>query len=133
MTITLQMMEATATRSTTARHPATVLSKATLSAAKRLGLGNRDLARILGTSEASVSRLGRERTFRPGSREAELAALFVRLFRSLDTLTGGDEGKARAWFEAPNVHLGGIPAERVKSVEGLVDVVQYLDAMRGKL
>jgi hypothetical protein len=110
-----------------------VLAKAALSAAKRLGINNRQLGRILGSSEASVSRLHRERALRPRGREAELAALFVRLFRSLDALTGGDEGKARAWFEAPNAHLGGVPAERVFSVEGLVDVVQYLDAVRGKL
>jgi transcriptional regulator with XRE-family HTH domain len=110
-----------------------VLTKATLSAATRLGLSHRELARILGTSEASVSRLSQDRTFRPGSREMELAALFVRLFRSLDALTGGNENQARSWYEARNVHLGGVPAERVQSVEGLVDVVQYLDGMRGKL
>ncbi|HSD11235.1 MAG TPA: MbcA/ParS/Xre antitoxin family protein [Candidatus Binatia bacterium] len=113
--------------------PEAVLAKAALSAARCLGLTNRDLARILGTSEASVSRLHRQRALRRGSRESELAALFVRLFRSLDTLTGGDEAKARAWYDAPNAHLGGVPAERVSSVEGLVSVVQYLDAMRGKL
>ncbi len=110
-----------------------VLAKATLSAARRLGTSQRDLAQILGTSEASVSRLSRDRSLRSGSREAELAALFVRLFRSLDALTGADEAKARAWYGARNAHLGSVPAERVKSVEGLVDVVQYLDGMRGKL
>lgn len=113
--------------------PALVLSKATLSAARRLGLSNRELAGILGTSEASISRLGRDRGLRPGSGEAELATLFVRLFRSLDALVGGDESKARAWFAAENHHLGGVPAERVQSIEGLVDVVHYLDAIRGRL
>jgi len=117
----------------TAPDPAAVLTKATLAAARRLGLTNRAVAEVLGTSEASVSRLGRERALRLPSREAEIAALFVRLFRSLDALLGGDEAKARAWFTAENRHLGGVPAERVKSVEGLVDVVQYLDGMRGKL
>jgi uncharacterized protein (DUF2384 family) len=117
----------------TAPDPEAVLTKAVLSAASRLGLSNRALAKILGTSEASVSRLHRQRALRRGSRESELAALFVRLFRSLDALTGGDEAKARSWYEAPNAHLGGVPAERVSSVEGLVRVVQYLDAMRGKL
>lgn len=112
---------------------ATVLTKAVLSAARRLELSNRELARILGTSEASMSRLGRDRELRPGSGEAGLAALFVRLFRSLDAVIGGDEVKARAWFRAENDHLGGVPAQRVQSVEGLVDVVHYLDAIRGKL
>jgi hypothetical protein len=131
--VIIQMMLRASNRARAARDPGAVLAKAALSAAKRLGLGNRQLGQILGSSEASVSRLHRERALRPAGREAELAALFVRLFRSLDALVGGDEAKARAWFEAPNDHLGGIPAERVASVEGLVGVVQYLDAMRGKL
>jgi len=126
-------MQALETRGKPTRDPGTVLAKATLAAAKRLALTNRELARILGSSEASISRLGRQRTLRLGGREAEIAALFVRLFRSLDALVGGDEAKARAWFESPNDHLGDVPAARVKSVEGLVDVVQYLDGMRGKL
>jgi hypothetical protein len=116
-----------------ARSGASVLTKAMLRAARYLGLTNRDLAGILGASEASISRLSRERTLRLGGREAELAALLVRVVRSLDALVGGDERKARAWFTAGNRHLGGVPAERVRSVEGLVDVVHYLDAMRGNL
>ena len=110
-----------------------VLAKATMSAARRLGVSHRALAAILGTSEASISRLSRDRPLRTGRGEAALAAMFVRLFRSLDALTGGNEAQARAWFEAPNKHLGGVPAERVHSVEGLVEIVQYLDAFRGKL
>lgn len=110
-----------------------VLAKAALSAAQRLGLNNRQFARVLGTSEASVSRLSRDRGLRAGSAEASLALLFVRLFRSLDAITGGNEAQTRAWFNAPNHHLGAIPAERVQSVEGLVDVVHYLDAIRGTL
>ncbi|HWB15777.1 MAG TPA: MbcA/ParS/Xre antitoxin family protein [Vicinamibacterales bacterium] len=116
-----------------AEDAASVLAKATLSAARRLGLTNRDLAVVLGASEASVSRLARDRALRPGSAETSLALLFVRLFRSLDAITGGDEAKARAWFTAFNRHLGGAPAERIRSTEGLVNVVQYLDAIRGKL
>ena len=113
--------------------PGAVLTKAVLSAARRLEVSNRELARILGTSEASMSRLGRDRELRPSSGEAGLAVLFVRLFRSLDATVGGDEMQARAWFRAKNQHLGGVPAERTQTVEGLVDVVHYLDAIRGKL
>jgi hypothetical protein len=115
------------------RDQAAVLTKAVRAAAQRLGVRNRELAAILGASEASISRLSGERTVRPGSREGELAALFIRLFRSLDALVGGDDEKARSWFHAANVHLGGVPAARVRTIEGLVDVVHYLDAMRGKL
>ena len=94
---------------------------------------NRQLAAVIGTSEASVSRLGSGRGLDPASKEGELALLFLRLYRSLDALVGGDDAKARAWLPAMNNHLAGVPAERIRTVEGLVDVVQYLDAMRGRL
>jgi hypothetical protein len=110
-----------------------VLTRAALAAATRLDLRNRDLAAILGASEASVSRLARGRVIEPGSKEGELALLFLRLYRSLDALVGGDDAAAAAWLHAQNDHVGGTPAERIRTVEGLVDVVQYLDAMRGRL
>jgi hypothetical protein len=113
--------------------PATVLTKAVRSAASRLRLRNRELAEVLGSSEASISRLRQKRRLDPADKEGELALLFLRLFRSLDALVGGDDRKARAWLEAPNDHLGGIPKEQMRRVEGLVSVVQYLDAMRGRV
>jgi Protein of unknown function (DUF2384) len=113
--------------------PAPVLAKAVLAAATRLGLRNKQLAAVIGSSEASVSRLQHGRGLDPESKEGELALLFLRVYRSLDALVGGDDDKARQWLQAENDHIGGIPAERIRTVEGLVDVVQYLDAMRGRL
>ena len=113
--------------------PAPVLAKAVLSAAGRLGLRNRQLAAVIGSSEASVSRLQHGRGLDPNTKEGELALLFLRLYRSLDALVGGDDDKARRWLSSENTHLGGVPVDRIHSVEGLVDVVQYLDAMRGRL
>ena len=113
--------------------PGLVLSKAVLRAARALALTNADLARIIGTSEASVSRMARGRPLDPGSKEGELALLLLRLFRSLDALVGGDEAQARAWLHAHNAHVGGVPSERIHTVQGLVDVVRYLDAMRGRV
>jgi hypothetical protein len=110
-----------------------VLAKAVLSAAERLGLRNRHLASVIGSSEASVSRLQYGRGLEPETKEGELALLFLRLYRSLDALVGGDDGKAREWLHAENDHVRGVPAYRIRTVEGLVDVVQYLDAMRGRL
>lgn len=108
-----------------------VLTKAVLAAARRLGATNRDLARILGCSEASVSRLSRGRTIESDTKQGELALLFVRLFRGLDAMVSGDESAAQRWYAAPNRRLGGVPAELAKSVGGLVGTVAYLDAMRG--
>lgn len=112
---------------------AEVLARAVVRVADKLGLNQRALASVLGLSAATVSRLWRgQRGLDPTTKEGELALLLVRAFRGLDALVGGDESKARAWFQSPNHHLGGIPAERVRSIQGLVDVVTYLDAMRGR-
>ena len=113
--------------------PAPILAKAVMNAAGRLGLRNKQLAEIIGTSEASVSRLRGGRGLDPERKDGQLALLFLRLYRSLDALVGGDDSKARDWLHAANDHIGGIPADRIRTVEGLVDVVQYLDAMRGRL
>jgi hypothetical protein len=118
---------------TPAHDAATVLTKATLAAASRLGVRNARLAEVIGTSEASVSRLSSGRRIDPASKEGELALLFLRLFRSLDALVGGDDAQAREWLHAGNMHLNGVPAERIRRVEGLLDVIQYLDGMRGRL
>jgi hypothetical protein len=113
--------------------PATILAKAALSAAERLGLRNKQLGVIIGASEASVSRLRAGRGLDPDRKEGELALLFLRLYRSLDALVGGDDAKAREWLHSGNDHVGGVPSDRIRTVEGLVDVVQYLDAMRGRI
>jgi transcriptional regulator with XRE-family HTH domain len=120
-------------RSIVAAEAGSVLTRATLRAGERLGFTQRELARLLGVSPASLSRLGRSRQIDPEAKEGELALLFVRIFRSLDSLVGGDEDAARRWLRADNLHLGGIPAELLMNVEGLVRVVGYLDAMRGRL
>src|SRR5215475_14231965 len=95
--------------------PAMVLAKAVLSAAGRLGLRNRQLAAVIGSSEASVSRLQTGRGLDPETKEGELALLFLRLYRSLDALVGGDDDKARQWLFAENEHVTGMPAERIKT------------------
>jgi transcriptional regulator with XRE-family HTH domain len=114
--------------------PSAVLSKAAVRAAERLGLTGRQLAQIIGVSEATVSRLRRgEAQLEEGSASFQLAALLVRAFRSLDAITGGDERVARAWLGAPNTALGARPVERMVTVQGLVDVTAYLDDRRAPL
>ena len=119
-------------RETTRPDGAALLARATVRAGKELDLSQKTLSRVLGLSEASISRLARGRPLEPSSKEGELALLFLRLFRSLDTLVGGDRQAARAWIHADNHHLGGVPAKLIESVTGLIDVVEYLDAMRGR-
>ncbi len=69
---------------------AMVLGKATIRAAQALQLSNAALARVIGFSEPTLSRIaGGRRGIDPQSKEGQLALLVVRLFRSLDPLVGG--------------------------------------------
>ena len=110
---------------------ATVVTKAVLRAAERLGVTNRLLALTLGLSEATISRMGSGvYLLTPGDKPFELAVLFLRLFRSLDAIVGGDAPAARAWLRNENTALGAAPVSLIVSVSGLMNVVGYLDARR---
>jgi len=112
---------------------AAVVTKGVLRAAARLGLTNRVVAAVLGLSEATMSRMGTGAyQVEPGSKPFELAVLFLRLFRSLDAIVGGDTAVARAWLQNDNTALKAAPITLIGSVAGLVYVVAYLDDRRAR-
>src|SRR3954466_1275287 len=95
--------------------PEAVLTKAVLRAAELLELSSASLARILGVSEASVSRLvSGARSIDPASKEGELALLLVRVYRSLDALVGADAVQRKAWLHSPNQALAAKPVELIQ-------------------
>jgi hypothetical protein len=111
--------------------PAVVLTKAVLRAVGLLELSSASLARVLGVSEASVSRLASgARAIDPQSKEGELALLLVRVYRSLDALVGTEASQRKAWLHGHNRALNGRPVDLIQRADGLVSVVNYLDAMR---
>lgn len=111
-----------------------VLSNAASRAADELQLPNTVLAAVLGLSDASVSRLKRGTfTLPPGSKAFELAALFVRLFRSLYAITGGDTESMRSWLRAENLALRARPIDLIQTVIGLADSVAYVDSRRARI
>ena len=108
-----------------------VLTRATIRAAERLQIKNAALARILGVSDSTVSRMRNKALFlERGDKPFELAILFVRLYRSLDSIMAGDDAVAADWLRNKNTALNGVPLELIQSVSGLVDVIAYLDARR---
>lgn len=111
-----------------------VLTKAALRAADHLGLNNVVLAQIIGLSEAAVSRMRNGRyLLNRNSKEFELAQMFVRTFRSLDAITGGDDVSARSWLVADNQALRARPIDLMKTVRGLVATADYVDSRRAIL
>ena len=105
--------------------------KSNSKAAARLGLTNKLLAIIIGVSEATVSRMrSGVYTLQRGQKPFELAVLFVRLYRSLDAIVGGDDVVAGVWLKSRNTVLDAEPLGLIQTVSGLMNVIQYLDARR---
>lgn len=111
--------------------PTWVLAKATTRASELLGLSGAALARVIGVSEPTVSRVVKgARGLDPQSKEGQLSLLLVRVYRSLDALVGTDGEKRLLWMRSYNKALGGKPVELIEHPEGLVATLTYLDGMR---
>ncbi len=124
-------MSAIAQQTANKPEAATVLSKAVARAAERLDVSKSLLAKVLGVSPPTITRLySGNYVLDQNRKEWDFALLFVRVFRSLDSIVG-DESTARKWLNSENLGLNARPIELIRNTEGLVRVVQYLDASRG--
>ncbi|MET0282698.1 MAG: antitoxin Xre/MbcA/ParS toxin-binding domain-containing protein [Steroidobacteraceae bacterium] len=114
--------------------PSATLTKAVVRAVGFLGLSQAALADVLGVSPATASRIvAGGYTLQPArKREWEFALLFVRLFRSLDAIVGNDRD-AQSWLRDHNRALAARPLDLIRSAEGLIRVLHYLDASRGRV
>jgi hypothetical protein len=114
---------------------------------RRAVLGEREhnKARRRGHQQRQRERLaaqaiGKSRTFfkqgraqgRIDPHTRQMIALVLRLHRSLSALVGDDTALMRHWLDTANRHSGGIPRQQLQNPEQLVELVQYLDAMRGR-
>lgn len=113
--------------------PDAVLAKAVLRAAQQLGLRQAHLASVLGIHRTAVSRLKASGSLDPQSKQGELALMLIRLARALFALTGGDVQWIRHFMASPNQLTRGVPAEQIRTIQGLVAVLRVVDALRGKI
>lgn len=56
--------------------------------------------------------------------------MLIRCYRRLYVLVGGGRAELRHWMHTENRHIGAVPAEQIKSVQGLTRVIEYLDTMQ---
>jgi DNA-binding XRE family transcriptional regulator len=108
-----------------------VLAKALLSTREQLGLTQQELADIVGVHRTAISRWA-DSGLRPQSKTGELALLLIRVYRALFALFGGNLQDMQHFLRTENRHLAGVPLVLMGQVQGLVRVVEYLDAIRGK-
>lgn len=105
-----------------------------MNAAQIMGLSQALLAKALGISESSVSRIKTgDYLLKEDGKEWELASLLVRLYRSLDAIMAGDEIALRSWLQAYNTALADKPIDQIISIAGLTRTVSYVDAYRARV
>lgn len=107
-----------------------VLRRALQHAGEELGLSAQDTARAIGKSRTFFEQARAQSRIDPHTRQ--MIALVLRLHRSLSALVGDDTELMRHWIDTANRHTGGIPRQQLQDPEQLVELVQYLDAMRGR-
>jgi transcriptional regulator with XRE-family HTH domain len=108
-----------------------LLAKALLNTREQLGLTQQELADIIGVHRTAISRWA-EGGLRVHSKTGELALLLIRIYRSLFALFGGNLADMQHFLRTDNRHLAAMPLSLMLQVQGLVRVVEYLDAIRGK-
>lgn len=112
-----------------------VLTQAVIEAARRLEMGPTEIKGVIGTSQPTASRLLNGKYFiADGTKEWELSACFVRLYRSLSSVVGGNDELARAWLKSPNRAFNEQkPLAAIKRIDGLLYACEYLDAHRARV
>ncbi len=120
--------------SATAKQPeaSVVIMKAFNNACTALDLGMNEKAKLLGVNRSTLNRKV-DTGFPLDSKESEIQLNFVRIYRSLYAVAGGDSGFMKHWFKTRNKALNATPAELCNKITGIVRVNMYLDAMRGKV
>lgn len=111
---------------------ARILSTAVAEVARHLEISSTDLGNIIGISQPSASRLMRgEFKVRERTKEWELAALLVRLYRGVYSIVGSNDQLAKAWLKSRNLAFGNeIPCAVIQQARGLVHACDYVDAHR---
>ena len=107
---------------------ASLLGRSAYAAGEYLGLSRAEVGEVIGRTRSSIDRNGID----PVSKAGQLALILVRIYRSLYALMGGDKENMQHFMCTPNHGTGGVPAEQLHEVEGLVRVCNYLDAIRGR-
>ncbi|MCG6200782.1 MbcA/ParS/Xre antitoxin family protein [Psychromonas antarctica] len=106
--------------------------KAFNNACDALKLGVKERSQLLGVNRVTLNR-NVHCGFSPKSKTWELQLHFIRLYRSLYAISGGNSEFMYHWFNTNNRALNGVPASICLKIDGLFRTNQYLDAMRGKV
>lgn len=113
---------------------AELITGALLAAGRELGMTLAQLARVVGVSESAMKNYSRGSASISSPKDQELSLGFIRVYRALFAILGGDSEQMLHWMKTPNRHFNKqVPLQLVETYQGLAELNVYLDAMRGRL
>lgn len=105
-----------------------VLTKATLNAAKALGLDKRELVTATGISAAQLDKPDcHDSAFQPGTETGQRCLLLIRVQAALASQLGRGQGQVGRWLRSHNSAIDEIPLVAMSTQAGLIKVVAYLE------
>ena len=109
-----------------------VLSEAISKLQEKWELTNKDIAEVIGKDTSFITRLHQGKThINPDDKTGQLSLLLIRIFRSLGAFLGDRMHVQQEWLKAHNYAFNNSPLNAMKTIEGINQVVMYLDHMRG--
>jgi Antitoxin Xre/MbcA/ParS C-terminal toxin-binding domain len=120
----------------TAQNPddQTLVTHAFVNAGRALGMPLAQLAQVIGVGESTMKNYSRGGAAIKSGKNLELSLGFIRVYRALYAILGGNLEQMQHWMRTPNLHLRQqVPAELAVSYQGLAELNVYLDAVRGRL
>ena len=109
-----------------------VVMKAFVNACSHLGIGQEKMAKIIGVNRTTLNR-NMNKGWDENTKTYEIQLLFIRAYRSLFAVLGGNQEAMKQWLASYNNYLRGKPLDMVERVDGISMINMYLDAMRGKV
>ncbi|WP_029408406.1 MbcA/ParS/Xre antitoxin family protein [Thiomicrorhabdus sp. Milos-T2] len=108
-----------------------VVAKALMNVKEEFSISNEVVGGIIGADASTVFRIGKKGDMKE-NKSYEAALLLIRVYRSLYALFGGSKKAMYHWLNTENQDFQKQkPVSIMASWIGLVEVVQYLDEMRG--
>ena len=113
---------------------AELVTAAFVVAGRELGLSLALMAAIIGVSSSTMKNFSRGAATIASTKDQELSLGFIRVYRALFAILGGNQEQMRYWMKTPNRHFNNqVPTDLAGNYQGLAELNVYLDAMRGRV
>ena len=113
---------------------AELVTAAFVEAGRELGLTLAQMAAIIGVSSSTMKNYSRGAATIASTKDQELSLGFIRVYRALFAILGGNQEQMRYWMKTPNRHFNNqVPTDLAGNYQGLAELNVYLDAMRGRV